>query len=240
MPLKKLSDWLRSIYECLHIMIKKLPYLLLVVFVVFLFLVPLFIKVKIECKSQFGDCPAEISSRLQKLNSKSLFSAERNARKDLKESFLISDFSIQFKLPNVMLVNVIAKKPYFALKNSSTGKFELIDQKGIVLTLTDNSGLPYAITPEPLKKVGESISTRDLFALNLILGVNEMYQVLYGTITNDALVVDIPPSVRVIFPLEGDSEILLGSLRLVYTKVTTSYLGIYSQIDMRYKNPVLR
>jgi hypothetical protein len=100
--------------------------------------------------------------------------------------------------------------------------------------------LPYAITPEPLKKVGESISTRDLFALNLILGVNEMYQVLYGTITNDALVVDIPPSVRVIFPLEGDSEILLGSLRLVYTKVTTSYLGIYSQIDMRYKNPVLR
>ena len=93
---------------------------------------------------------------------------------------------------------------------------------------------------QPLQKVGETVSTHDLFALNLILGVNEMYQVLYGTITNDALVVDIPPSVRVIFPLEGDSEVLLGGLRLIYAKVTADYLGTYSQIDMRYKNPVLK
>jgi hypothetical protein len=221
-------------------MIKKLSYLLIVVFVVFLFLVPLFIKVKIECKSQFGECPAEVNSKLITLNSKRLFFADRAARKDLKENFLISDFSIQFKLPNIMLINVIAKKPYFALKDASFGEIELIDQKGTVLALADSSGLPTVITSEPLGKVGESVNTRDLFALNLISGVNEMYQIGYGTITNDALVVDIPPGVRVIFPLEGDSEVLLGSLRLIYAKVTTSYLGIYSQIDMRYKNPVLR
>jgi len=221
-------------------MIKKLPYLLIVVFIVLLFLIPLFIKVKIECKSQFGECPAEVNSKLQALNSKSLFSADRAIRKNLKENFLISDFSIQFKLPNIVFVNVIAKKPYFALKDSSSGKFELIDQKGIVLTTADYSGLPTVVNTEPVRKIGESVSAKDLFALKLISGVYEMYQVGYGMITNDALVVDIPPGVRVIFPLEGDSEILLGSLRLIYARVTASYLGVYSQIDMRYKNPVLR
>jgi hypothetical protein len=226
-------------------MTKKFLHLLIIVFVVLLFLAPFFItqfiiKVKIECRSQFGECPLEVNSKLQTLNSKNLFSANKEAKKYLKEDFLVSDFSIQFKLPNVVLVNIIAKKPYFALKNASTGKFELVDQKGLVLNFADNSGLPTVITPEPFKKVGETVDARDLFALNLIAGVNEMYQVLYGTITNDALVVDIPPGVRVIFPLEGDFEILLGSLRLIYAKVTASYLGVYSQIDMRYKNPVLR
>jgi hypothetical protein len=221
-------------------MTKKLFYLLVVIFIVLLFLIPLFIKVRIECKSQFGECPTEVNSKLQTLNSKSLFSANRNVQKDLKEDFLVSDFSIQFKLPNLMLINIIAKKPYFALKDSSTGKIGLIDQKGVILALADSSNLPTVVSAEPIKNIGESVNNRDLFALNLILGVNEMYQVLYGTITNDTLVVDIPPGVRVIFPLEGDFEVLLGSLRLIYAKITASYLGTYSQIDMRYKNPVLR
>jgi hypothetical protein len=224
---------------------KKLLHLLIVVFVILLFLAPFFItqfiiKVKMECRSQFGECPAELNSKLQTLNSKNLFLADRNARKDLKEDFLVSDFSLQFKLPNILLVNIIAKKPYFALKNASAGKFELVDKKGLILNFADNSGLPTVITSESFKKIGETVNARELFALNLIAGVTEMYQVLYGTITNDALVVDIPPGLRVIFPLEGDFEILLGSLRLIYAKVTTDYLGIYSQIDMRYENPVLK
>jgi len=221
-------------------MIKKLSYLFIATLVVLIFLIPFFIKVKVECKSQFGECPTEVNSKLQTLNSKSLFSANRNARKELKEDFLVSNFSVQFKLPNLMLINIITKKPDFALKDSSTGKIGLIDQKGVILALADSSNLPTVIGTEPIKNVGELINSRDLFALNLISGVNEMYQVLYGTITNDTLVVDIPPGVRVIFPLEGDFEVLLGSLRLIYAKITASYLGTYSQIDMRYKNPVLR
>jgi hypothetical protein len=221
-------------------LIKKLSYLLVFLIVIFLFSIPFFIKVKIECKSQFGECPVEVNSKLQALNLKSLFLADRDAKKVLKESFLISDFSTQFKLPNTLLINVISKKPYFALKDAKSGKFELIDQNGIVLTTSDRSNLPNVITTSPIKKIGELIESHDIFALKLISGVYEMYQVGYGTITNDALVVDMKTGVRVIFPLEGEPDILLGSLRLIYTKVTTNYLGTYSQIDMRYRNPVLR
>lgn len=221
-------------------MIKRFFYIFIVIFVILLFSIPFLIKVRIECKSQFGECPAEVNSKLRMLNFQSLFLANRNVRKVLKENFLISDSSIQFKLPSTIFVNVIVKKPYFALENSFNGKFGLIDQKGIVLTIVDTSNLPVVVASEPIKKVGEVIDNKDLFALNLISGVKEMYQVGYGTIVNDTLVVDMPTGVRVIFPLEGDSEVLLGSLRLIYAKVVANYLGVYSQIDMRYKNPVLR
>jgi hypothetical protein len=201
---------------------------------------PFFIKVGVECESQYGECPADINSGLQSLNSKSLFDARRKANSYLKNNFLVSDYSVQYKLPNIMLVNIIAKKPYFAIKDSSSGKIMLIDQKGIVLGESENSGLPMIEVAGSVKKIGEEVDKKYLFALNLISGVNEMYQVRYGMITNDALTVDIPHGLRVIFPLEGDSEILLGGLRLIYAKVTADYLGTYSQIDMRYKNPVLK
>ena len=221
-------------------MIRKLSYLFIILFVVALIVSPFFIKVGVECESQYGECPADVNSGLQSLNSKNLFDARRKANSYLKNNFLVSDYSIQYKLPNVMLINIIAKKLYFAIKDSSSGKVMLIDQKGIVLSESDNSGLPMIEVSDALKKVGGEVDKKYLFALNLISGVNEMYQVRYGMIANDALTVDIPHGLRVIFPLEGDSEVLLGGLRLIYAKVTSEYLGTYSQIDMRYKNPVLK
>lgn len=221
-------------------MIKKLPYLFTILFVVALIALPFFIKVGLECESQFGKCPTEIDSDLQSLKTKNLFDARRKIGAYLKNNFLISDYSTQFKLPNIILINIIAKKPHFAIKDSSSGKIMLIDQKGIVLAESENSGLPMVEVSNSLKKIGEEVDKKNLFALNLISGVNEMYQVRYGMITNDALAVDIPHGLRVIFPLEGDSEVLLGGLRLIYAKVTADYLGTYSQIDMRYKNPVLK
>ena len=222
-------------------MIKKIPYFLIVLFVLVLILTPFFIKVRIECKSQYGMCPTETSTKLFLLNGKSLFQAKNNVSKILKKDFLVSAFSTQFKLPNILLVNVIVKKPYFAIKNTNLGNYELVDQKGTILEIADSTSLPTILVSEESQKVGETISEADLFALNLIAGINQMYQVGYGTITNDTLVVDMDTGVRVIFPLEGeDSEVLLGAFKLIYTKVSTNYLGIYSQIDMRYRNPVLR
>jgi hypothetical protein len=221
-------------------MIKKIPYILIALFVLAIILSPLFIKVKIECKSQLGDCAPELASGLQNINSESLFSARNTASKLLKKDYLVSDFSTQFKLPDILLVNIIAKKPVFAIKDPNSGNYLLVDQKGMAIEISDITDLPTVSTSGQLNGIGKEVGSEDLFALNLISGISEMYQVGYGTITNDALVVDMPVGVRVIFPLEGDSEVLLGAFRLIYTKVTSSYLGTYSEIDMRYKNPVLR
>ena len=213
-------------------MIKKLPLFLILFCFILLFFIPFFIKVRIDCKSQFGECPDEVNFKLKPLNSRTLFYVKKNTSKILKADALVSSFSTQYKFPDILEINLIVKKPLFAIKDILTGRIFLIDKDGNILTEAGTTSLPIIVQEgrEP-----------NLIALNLILGVYQMYQVLYGTIANDALVVDMPVGLRVIFPLYGDPEVLLGSLRLIYSKIETSdQEEKFSEIDLRFKNPVLR
>lgn len=218
-------------------MIKKIISWFAVIFVVFFILSPFLItqflvKVKIECLSQFGQCPEESYIKLKNIKSDNLCKTKTEVTKILKKDSLVSDFSMQYKLPNILMVNLLVKKPMFAIKDASLGKIFTVDKDGNILSEVGSTTLPTVI---------QNDQNVNIYTLNLMLGIYQMYQVGYGTIVNDALVVDIPHGLRVIFPIRGEApEVLLGALRLIYSKVTTEYAGVYSEIDMRYKNPVLR
>lgn len=210
---------------------KILTIIFSVLILLFLILLPFLIKVQIECISQDGVCPGEVNAKIETLNNKSLFQVKTGIPKILKKDPMVTDFTTQFKLPNVLLVNIIAKKPIFALKDKGTGKIYLISKDGVILSTTENTDLP---------TIEQDGNTPNLFSLNLILGVYQMYQVGYGVISNDTLVVDMKDGFKVIFPLEGDWQVLLGSLRLIYSKVEEGgNPNKYSQVDLRFVNPVL-
>lgn len=207
-----------------------------------IFISRFFIKIKVECRSQYGGCPKEVTDGMLPLNGKSISYAERTLKKELKSNFFISTFSIQFKLPNILRIDLLIKKPVFVLKNSNSGLLALIDADGGVLSYSNQTDLPIVITPEELPKVGEEVKNTDLLALKLMDGVYQMYQTGTGNIEVDTLLVDIPMGVRVIFPLvDADKDLLLGSLRLIYSNIRGGEENApYSQIDLRYNNPVLR
>ena len=163
-------------------------------------------------------------------------------KKILKSNFLISDFSLQFKLPDVVHADVILKKPMFALKNTSSNLIALVDKDGTVLEITDSSALPTVEVNSPLPKVGQMVDSDTFFALKLENGIFQMYQVNIGEMQNSTLLVELPGQIRVILPLEdADSNLLLGSLRLIYSTIQSEgNKNLYKEIDMRYKNPVLR
>ena len=193
-------------------------FIVIFVVLVLFFLSPFFIKVKTECRTQYGECPFELESG-------NLYQTKRKITKNLKNNYLVTDFSMQFKLPNILLVNVLVKKPIFAIQDVSN-KIFLIDKDGKILSTVDSTSLPMVV---------QESSIPNLFTLNLMQGISQMYQINIGRIENDSLVVELPTSIKVIFPLSGDSQVLLGSLRLVYPKI-----GTYREIDLRFKNPVLR
>jgi hypothetical protein len=221
-------------------MIQKVGYSILFLVTIVIFISILFVKVRVECRSQVGNCPDEMNIKLKSINSNYLFMAGMQASKILKDSFLVSNFSSQFKLPNILLINLVIKRPEYSILDKSQNKYFMIDHDGRIISLSESSNMPTILIDQLSVRVGDIIPVNNLFALQIMAGVYQMYQVKSGMIQNDTLVVDIPPGVRVIFPLEGDSQVLLGGLRLIYTKVVTDYNGKYSQIDMRYKNPVLR
>ncbi len=201
---------------------------------------PFYLKVKIECLTQYGACPPEISNQVVSKD-QTFLSAKNKIKKVLRASQLVTDFRTQFKLPNVLVVNIVIKKPSFALVGSNPDEAALVDADGRVLTTAKNSSLPTVKDINRTYKPGEDVNSSDLFALKLIEGVYEMYQVKDGFVENDSLVVELPSQIKVLFPLSGDRDLILGSLRLVYSKVVSAEeKGKYTQIDLRFKNPVLR
>lgn len=219
--------------------------ILLITFLVLflaIFLPRFLINVKIDCRSQFGKCPPEIGDKVALSSGKKMYLAKNELNESLKTDFLVSAYSIHFKLPNILRVDVVVKQPVFALKNKDSAKFAQIDIQGTAISESDRTNLPYVITESTLPKAGEKASDKDFFALKLMDGVYKMFQVRSGVVSNDALLVDIPGGVRVIFPLvDADREILLGSLKLIYSSIRNNENStLYSEIDLRYKNPVLR
>lgn len=200
---------------------------------------------QIICLTQYGECPDHLNLKLQKSNPKNLSSIKKEINKILKDDFLVAEYSTQYKIPNTLKVNIIIRKAVFAINQKETSNYSLIDSNGWVVGIASESSLPKISTEGKLKNVGEKIDDREMLALNLIRGVFNMYQVSLGEVKNDTLTVALPGQLTVIFPLGGSSEnydvsYYLGLLRLILSKIESESPGKYYEIDLRFKNPVLR
>lgn len=199
------------------------------------------IKVKVDCASQYGSCPSDIVTILKQNQNKSLFAAKRNIKKLFSKNLTISEYAFQYRVPNTLLVNLVVKKPSFSVLDLSTSKHIFVDYDGNILEIGQSSVLPEVRVQNQISTLGSKVGQEILFALRLQKGVYDMYQTKQGSIDDNGLVVVLPSQIKVIFPLQGDVDLLLGSLRLIYSKLeNSSEISKFSEIDLRFKNPVLR
>jgi len=206
-------------------------YLLIIFFLLFLFLVsPRIIKVKkIECYNQYGLCSNDFITKIKPVLGKSVAEAKKKITEEFNNTKQIEKYSSRFKLPSTLRIDLILKKAKYAIQNKNTKEIVLVDDKGMVLEQVDKTNLPYIIVD------GSLTDNKQLFALELMYGIYYLYQVKTGEIVNDSLEVIIPKEGKIIFPLEGERDVLLGSLKLVLSRA-----GNFKEIDLRYKNPVIR
>ncbi len=220
---------------------KKITSLIILVILLLIIFIPgMFIKVKVVCVDQDTRCNPEIEKSLSSLNNKSFFNAKKQIKKILNNNFMILEYSVQFKLPNILQVNILTKKPSFGI-NNGIDDYYLVDSAGHILAKTNQTVLPYIVLDGQTYQTGDKVDDKVLNALKLIDGVYKMYQTKSGTLEKDTLFVNLPGQVSVIFPVtDFDRDLLLGSLRLIYSNIRNGEGQTYSQIDMRYRNPVLR
>lgn len=217
-----------------------LPVALIVLF----FILPHIIKISsLVCRSQYGPCNSEIDKKLDSLNGNSLYQVKRSIKEYFKKEPLVSAYSFQLKLPSTLQVYLIENKVYFSVTDKERKTFALTDKEGKVIKLQNTNNLPFLVVEATPPAIGETIKPEYLFALNLIYTLNSSYQVDSGTITGDSLEVNLPSGMKVVFPLEGDHDTLIGSLSLILTKLNDeakdSNIKV-SIIDLRFKNPVLK
>ena len=195
------------------------------------------------CIDRNSMCPQDIGNALSDIKGKNFISSKRKIKKIIDANFMVLEYYTQFKLPDVIEVHILTKKPSFAINfENDKDSFYLVDSAGYVLGKSNQSALPKITLSENRGfDIGKKVDEKTLLALNLIDGIFKMYQTGTGTISEGNLIVDLPDGIKVIFPLENaDRDYLLGSLRLIYSNIKNEKEKTYSQIDMRYDNPVLR
>ena len=215
---------------------KKIIYIILFLITaicLFIFLSQYKINV-IECQTQLGPCP--ITIKPGKYN---------QIKKDLENAIIdhpsIQSYTSQIKLPNKLQIYLIVKKPVYSINKANTQNFIFVDNSGYVVGIGDQSDLINLIIEDKLENTGQTIDSKKMFALNILSGLNSMYQIKSGEIKNNSLVVELDGGINVIFPLDGNTDTLLGSLRLIYEKIGNGYNGkFFNQIDLRFKNPYLK
>ncbi len=225
-------------------------FILIAFFVSLFFIIPKKLKIKkIVCQSQFGPCNASVLGSINKIENgeKNLNDVKKELQGILSSSALVSDYSLHFQFPNIVEVNLLERKPEYAIKAKGTDSYALIDKEGYVIYFQDLTGLPVLITTEPPPNVGEVVSDKTFFALEILRGMFSSYQVREGIIEDESLVIELSQGPKVIFPLEGEKDVLLGSLRLVLSKLNNDgqdskieKVSGASIIDLRFKNPVIK
>lgn len=213
-----------------------------------IYLSPRAIKIdRIECANQYGICSEDLIDKFDMVLSINLHDTKAEIRKILQSDSTITDFSVQYKLPNILRVNVIDKDPRYAISSVNAESVAIVDSRGEIIAFTQSTNLPQVMVESRLPNVGDSIDKNTLFALKLVYGVRLSNKIADAKIENNNLFIKLEDDIKVIFPTSGDLDILLGSVNLLLSRLNVitkdtkiDEKEIFTEIDLRFKNPVVR
>lgn len=212
----------------------------IILIIIFIFITPIIlqklIKIKkVICVSQYGSCSYEFELSNYR-------TTKNNIEKILKKDIQINNYLIQYKIPSTLKVEINIKKPKYAVFYNQ--KYFLLDKEGLILSESKETNLPTLVNNNFQNKIGNMISNKELFSLKIIEKVAQLYSVKTGLIQNEELKIILKEGILVHFPLEGDIDTLVGSLRLVFSRLNDESQGIkmedVREIDLRFKDVVLK
>lgn len=198
---------------------------------------------RIICASQFGPCATEIDAEIDKFQGLGIISALGQVKKTLGSDARVSQFSVRFIFPSTINVDIIAKKGEAALGQQGVDNFLILDKTGRVIAVEKTTSLPIINVNDGTDinyQIGASVPDNLIFALNLSRQIFAGYGVKLIIVEPDRIEVSLK-SVKVIFPTQGEVDVLIGSLNLILSRLNNAQGEIrMGEIDLRYKNPIIR
>lgn len=202
---------------------------------------------KVTCESQNGSCSPRVLEEASKVRGEKLILARGLISKTFKNHPFVENFFMTFKFPNRLDLFVVERKGKFALASAKGNAIFLVSEDGLILSDDKNdTKYPLLISNDPLPLLGEKVDYKTLFALDISLKISEILGVERSVKEGNVLIIELKNGPKVLFPLEGDKDFLLGSFVLIYnelkkeTQDSKINFNSVSEIDLRYKNPVLR
>jgi hypothetical protein len=218
-----------------------------ILIILLVYLTPRLIKINtLTCRSQYGPCSQTFSDKTDSFRGKSISEVKKGLGGYFQSSPFIKEYSFTFRIPDRLIINIIEAKAKFSIGNKASGVYCPVDKDGVCLRIESSTNLPLLEISSNPPNVGEKVDSGQLFALEIISSLYSSYSVKEGKLVEGRLEVELPDGYTAIFPLEGDREVLLGSLEIILSRLKSSakdskidYTTV-SKIDLRFKNPVLK
>src|SRR3989344_2619347 len=204
-------------------LVKILTLLMIPTLVIFLIgYIPKLVPInEVNCFSQYGNCSETLKKNLENVDKKNLYNTKKEISSELRNNLMVSDYSLQYRIPYAIIVRVLEKTPIYSMTDSSNAKYMQIDKRGLVLSESNSTNLPF-----------------------IIRVIHPGFNVKVARIENNTLIVELDAGLKILFPVEGDKDALVGSMFLIMSKIKAgsdimNLIGV-KEIDLRYKNPILR
>ncbi len=230
-------------------LVVTLLFVIIILFVLILFALPRLIKIDtVTCTNQYSECSASILGEIKDVDQLSFFHTKKRIEDILLEAATVEDYMIAFKLPSQIEIRLVEKKAKFAVRVGDDLRIALVSGSGEVISFSESTNLPLVVVDRQFPNLGGKVDDSLLFGLEIMSDVFFTHSVHTGRIEMNSLVIELNTPIKVIFPLEGDRELLLGSLNLIVDKLNhlEDEFGITDGninpkvIDLRYKNPVIK
>lgn len=216
---------------------KRFIFVLVIPFLVFLVIILNLKLQRVSCVSQYGICNSELVDGLVVHEGTSLIGAYFKIKDYLALNQGLKEYSVDFVLPSSYRINALMRKPVAAIKRES--EFFLVDVDGVIIDNVVSTQLPYI-------ELQSNVSHDEaIFGAFIISELYSYFGIHEALVTNDGIFFKLREDVNIIFPREGDVDLLLGGLQLIFSRLNTILEDSRIekgniQIDFRFNNPVVK
>ena len=200
----------------------------------------------ISCKSQYSYCGDYLDRKISEIERCDYWTTKKKLKELLNSEGLVQKYNILYRPLNSILVNIVMRKGVAAVKIGPM--YYVFDKNGFILSEVKNTDLVYFFVDGVRYGVGDTINDELLFYSKLVIGTNKMFPMEKAFVDeNGYLEIKLRNGPLVLFPKEGDRDILLGSLRLIINQLNKDSQNLRIEkdmntiiLDLRYKNPVIK
>lgn len=215
-------------------------FLIVTVFVRFLFKI-----VAIECISQKGECSEKYRKDIESVKNLDLISAKNKVDEILSANTVVKKYSLQLQLNAKYLVRVEERMPKYCLFNGN--EYIVSDEDGLIIGIESLFSDKCLINDNASYSYGNKLSNDDLQAIKIFDLLKKYADIESARIESDNLEVFYRKGVRIIIPIDSNTKLLTGKAYYIISRfdkieqyLGKSDLGVISEIDFRYKNPIIR
>lgn len=197
-----------------------------------------FLQVKeIICFSQFGVCPELLQAQLEKdyRGDNILFLSSGEVKGTARSYPVVRNVTVRKFFPSTLKVTTRIEKAWFAVGQSGSNKFILVDSEAKPIQTVEDSLLPKLYIESSWDQIGADVRK---YAAEMIIYLSRSGYNVQAKFVEGGLEVVIGATMVVFPAYHEDARLLAGSLHFMLERFTMEN-KIPVKIDMRFKNPVV-